>query len=425
MRSISLWAVTLLLMLMAIWPVGTKIHVVPTSHLSKIAFQNLNKHDVVSKPKQNQRPTSIDTSQLKETGWYAGAMQNIEESEYEIKWNANTGTFSAPNRSHNLRASYAAQSIALQPRKDSTAENWNLELTTQGIYAGENLLYEASLQPAIIQKGATIQFNHDNNFITEYINNSEGIRQNFIIEKQPAIYTTSLSVKLQVNDGWVINQVHSREIHFAKAENDGLNKKLTYNQLKVWDADKKELDASFSIVDKTISIDVNTVDAVYPITIDPLSTTADVVLECNQANALMGRYLSSAGDVNGDGYSDVIVGVALYDNGETDEGAAFLYHGSATGISATPAIILEANQAGAGFGGGVSGAGDINADGYSDIIVGALYYDNGQTDEGAAFIYSGSATGISATPAAILESNQVNGQMGSTAHCAGDQNVDG
>ncbi|HEX5637143.1 MAG TPA: integrin alpha, partial [Gammaproteobacteria bacterium] len=160
-------------------------------------------------------------------------------------------------------------------------------------------------------------------------------------------------------------------------------------------------------------------------TIDPVSSTASTFLECNQANALFGRYLSSAGDVNGDGYSDVVVGASLFDNGETDEGAAFVYHGSATGLSSTPAVMLEINQAGAGFGTGVSRAGDINGDGYGDIIVGALLYDNGQTDEGAAFIYYGSAAGIIPTPVATLESNQANAQMGFFTDGTGDLNGDG
>ena len=41
--------------------------------------------------------------------------------------------------------------------------------------------------------------------------------------------------------------------------------------------------------------------------------------------------MGTAGDVNGDGYADVIVGAPLYDNGQTDEGRAFVYYGNAAG----------------------------------------------------------------------------------------------
>jgi hypothetical protein len=58
--------------------------------------------------------------------------------------------------------------------------------------------------------------------------------------------------------------------------------------------------------------------------------------------------VASAGDVNGDGYSDVIVGAyRLFDNGQTDEGRAFVYHGSASGLSTTPNWTAESNQASA------------------------------------------------------------------------------
>ena len=42
--------------------------------------------------------------------------------------------------------------------------------------------------------------------------------------------------------------------------------------------------------------------------------------------------MAGAGDVNGDGYADVIVGADRYDSGETDEGVAFVFLGSAVGI---------------------------------------------------------------------------------------------
>ena len=55
--------------------------------------------------------------------------------------------------------------------------------------------------------------------------------------------------------------------------------------------------------------------------------------------------------MNGDGYSDVIVGAPGYDNGQTDEGRAFVYHGSAAGdLRRRPRWTAEGDQAGAYFG---------------------------------------------------------------------------
>lgn len=76
-----------------------------------------------------------------------------------------------------------------------------------------------------------------------------------------------------------------------------------------------------------------------------------------------------------------------YDKGQTDEGRAFLYLGSVSGLSRKRT--REGNQGGAGFDTSVGAARDVNGDGYGDVIGGALYYDNGQTDEGRAFVYLG------------------------------------
>ncbi len=111
------------------------------------------------------------------------------------------------------------------------------------------------------------------------------------------------------------------------------------------------------------------------------------------------------------------MGSRFYDAGETDEGAAFVFMGSASGIGngdpSTAAAQLESDQANASLGSSVATAGDVNGDGYADVIVGALLFDAGEQNEGAAFVFLGSATGIAdgdpTTAAAQLESDQVNG----------------
>ncbi|MGC4103805.1 FG-GAP-like repeat-containing protein [Ferruginibacter sp.] len=378
--------------------------------------------DVILPGMGNNKTVVTDTTALKQSNWYSTAMQAIATQEYNINYQESCKAFASPNRNNNLRSTYTADKFTLTPRNDS-AGKWKLELALQGIYTGKQKIMAPDDNAIISRSANTIRFDNGA-FVTEYINSREGVRQNFIIPQEPATTPKNLTVKLQTNSGWLTNKVNDKELHFAKATKNGYDKKITYNGLKAWDANQKELTAYFSVSGSVINIHVQTAGAVYPVTIDPISTTAAAMVESNQATAFLGFSVASAGDVNGDGYSDVIVGAYMYDNGQTNEGAAFIYHGSATGISTTAAVMLESNQVSAYMGYAVSTAGDVNGDGYSDVIVGAYYYDNGNTDEGVAFIYHGSSTGIGTTAAAMVEGNQNSSRFGCAVACAGDVNGD-
>ncbi|NJL03508.1 MAG: PKD domain-containing protein [Chloroflexaceae bacterium] len=134
-----------------------------------------------------------------------------------------------------------------------------------------------------------------------------------------------------------------------------------------------------------------------------------------------GATVDTAGDVNGDGFADIIVG-APGDN------EAYIYLGSATGISNTPALTLTGTGA---FGTAVATAGDVNGDGFSDIIVGAPEYEQlgSLIPGGAAFVYYGGSTGIVATSVVTLSvsvpSPVAGDQFGATVSTAGDLNGDG
>ena len=158
---------------------------------------------------------------------------------------------------------------------------------------------------------------------------------------------------------------------------------------------------------------------------EPDDTSEGLRLEFNQADAHVGTSIAGAGDVNGDGYADVIVGAPDYDNGQNNEGRVSVYLGSASGVTTTPSWTVESNKAEARFGGSVGSAGDVNGDGYLDVIIGAPEFDNGQDNEGKAFVYLGSATGLATSPAWTAESNQVVAGFGYSVASAGDVNGDG
>jgi len=109
------------------------------------------------------------------------------------------------------------------------------------------------------------------------------------------------------------------------------------------------------------------------------------------ANLYLGRSVAGAGDVNGDGYSDVIVGASGY-NG--DAGRAYVYLGSSSGLLSTPQWTGTGGSAEENFGRAVSGAGDLNGDGYADVIVGAGFYGGYASATGKVYMFHGSATGV-------------------------------
>jgi hypothetical protein len=168
-----------------------------------------------------------------------------------------------------------------------------------------------------------------------------------------------------------------------------------------------------------------TLHAQFPAPPAPITITANWTLEQNQAFSSYGSSVASAGDINGDGYADIIVGIPNYDQGESNEGVALLYLGSAVGINASVAWSGQSNQIDAAYGCSVASAGDVNNDGYDDVIVGARGYDNVESNEGRAYLYLGSPAGLNSTPVWTAEVNAIHAYFGASVACAGDMNNDG
>jgi hypothetical protein len=117
-----------------------------------------------------------------------------------------------------------------------------------------------------------------------------------------------------------------------------------------------------------------------------LSSTPDWTTTGENAFDEYSLSVSSAGDVNNDGYYDVIVGARGYEVGGM-KGKAYLYLGSGSGLSSTPDWTTVGENDGDQYGISVASAGDVNGDANDDVIIGAWAY-LANSYKGKAYLYS-------------------------------------
>ncbi|MCA9492729.1 MAG: FG-GAP repeat protein [Myxococcales bacterium] len=200
---------------------------------------------------------------------------------------------------------------------------------------------------------------------------------------------------------------------------------LRYEGLVATDAVGTALSARMEATDTGLRLVVDTADAVWPVTVDPLVPGSAWMGLGDAAGANYGYDVAGVGDVNGDGYEDVVVGAPYADIPQGNAGAAYLYLGSATGLSTVASWSWRGSGLWELVGLSVAGAGDVDGDGYDDVLIGAPGLANGETDEGGALLFRGGPAGLSAAPSWQVESDQVDAAMGSTVAGAGDVNGDG
>jgi hypothetical protein len=268
-------------------------------------------------------------------------------------------------------------------------------------------------------------------------NREDGIAHGFLVARAPAGGSGSgawLRVTLRVAGARIELSPDGQGATLI-----GSNQRFRYSGLAAWDAERRSLPTRMRRSGKHLLLEVDDSGARYPVVIDPVLTASSWGYESNQATpppdsaAGLDMVVSGAGDVNGDGHQDVLVGFPRYNSlTGNNSGIVYLFLGSPTGPALIPAWSSEgtnvANDAAAATAGALFGrsiaAGNINGDAFADVVIGQVAWGNGEPLEGRVYVFFGQsgATPLPAVANQVLEGRSVNAFFGRAVALG---NVDG
>jgi hypothetical protein len=343
-----------------------------TVHAQNTAQATLHPGSIVT---HKQQSLTDETS----SSWYNEAIKNIQQIGEQIKPAHPYGCYSATNMRSGAGFYISPAGYKVENGQQPA---WQVAFQLKGI-GRSGIQWTPDQACSITQTANQLLYNYDNIHI-EYINNREGLRQNFLVNrKMPG--DGDLTVTIHPVTDLQPRLLNSNSLAFFNSDNKML---LAYEDLHVWDANHKSLPAAMHFSNGLLTIEVNDSQATYPVTIDPLNKTPEWTTSADGLvsglttlqlhSSMYGFAVSGLGDVNGDGYGDAAISAPALTsifsgNGSlASVGAVFVFYGSPTGLSTTPAKTLQPNTAVAGalFGTSVDG-GDVTGDGINDIIIGA------------------------------------------------------
>jgi hypothetical protein len=204
------------------------------------------------------------------------------------------------------------------------------------------------------------------------------------------------------------------------AERDG----FIGEAISAWDAAGRalEVDAVATLDGFELQVDVE--GAAWPVTIDPVWRPWSWQ-KAGPAGSGFGDAVALDGDVNGDGFADALVGAPGWSGARRSSGRVWLYLGGPAGLSTTAAATWTGTQTDHRLGSAVGFIGDVNGDGLDDFALGADGHDGVNQNEGVVWVFHGTTGALPAAPQVSLTGSARNRRFGGSLDGAGDVNGDG
>jgi len=252
---------------------------------------------------------------------------------------------------------------------------------------------------------------------TWYATTLSGIEQGFDLQRRPA-GVGPLELVLPLSGATA--QVDDRALSLTP---DGADRpRWQLRDARSWDATGRDLPTALVPHPEGYALIVDDAGAVWPITVDPYLVIAPYWSATTTVNnAIAGIVAIDAGDLDGDGDREIAVGLPGYEVNKLGEGAVWIFDGTNTGPFLTEGWELLGGQEYAGFGSALA-AGDVDGDGFGDLVVGAPGFDGAAQDDGRVFLFKGSATGIDPTVGWTLDGPSADSSFG---HALAVVDVDG
>ena len=315
--------------------------------------------------------------------WQAGRHAITESTDHP-------GTWQARNPGQQWTTHFDARGFDTQP--DGAAWRWGLELRRWGMAGSERSITGNSI---VSHDGQRASYGWGNGLEEWFVNDTLGLEHCYTVHSKPAGQGDQLRFELAVRGGLKAQiDAHGRGVRFVDATGAAA---LNYNGLIVWDADGKVLNATFQPIEHGLALAVNTRDARYPITIDPIAQQAYLKASNTDAEDSFGRKVAVSGDT-------VVVGAHSEDsnasgvNGDqtnnlaSGAGAVYVFVRTAGAWSQQAYLKASNTDVQDYFGTSVAISGDT-------VVVGAYFEDsfatgvngiqtnNATTNAGAAYVF--------------------------------------